>query len=198
MGESTTELRLIEARTAAQHGDWVTAIALYRPLAELGSPQAMIRLADIYYASETSTAHVFQNYQAARYWFEKAYYKGGLIGGILGLGSIYFFGHGVPKNNKKSFDYYKTLEHTDCAVGLLRLGVMYEIGAGTMRNFRKARDLYTRSAKLGNIYARKNLGVLLWKHWRNPAGLLLWVLAIGHGMMISLVKEDSPRLRAWR
>jgi TPR repeat protein len=175
--------------------DYERAMELYEPLARSGSIKAMLVLANIYNASDVRSQREIQDFDAARYWYEKAFEKGRVAEAALALGDIHFAGRGVPIDYKKSLHYYKEFEVTTSAVGLFRLAIMYEVGLGTGKDVRKARRLYARAAKLGNIYARKNLGVLLWKYWRNPVGPLLRLSAICQGMFFFIFKKNSPRIR---
>jgi TPR repeat protein len=194
--QPSTSAQIGHARAAFKRKDWGAAIERYERLARLGSPEAMMRLARIYDAGEASSAKEFRDLEAARYWYEMAYSKADLVGAALGLGEIYHFGRGVPVDYEKAFSYYKRFEGTTSAVGLMRLGIMYQLGHGVQQDAEKARWLYGRAAKLGNIFARKNLGVLLWKHWHNPKGLFLWGWAICQAIYFFIFKRTSARIRA--
>jgi TPR repeat protein len=188
--------QVLAARAALKREDWTTAIHLYEPLARLGSTEAMMGLALIYDSGSWTSARSFQDFQAARYWYDKAYVQGNLVQAALGLGNIYYLGRGVPVNYDKAFNYFKLFEETNEPVGLRRLAVMYQLGESVKRDAGKACQLYSKAAKLGNIIARKNLGVLLWQEWRNPKGLLLWGWAICQGIWFFAFKKTSPRVRA--
>lgn len=195
--ESIRGTQAAEAQEAYLRRNYAKALELYKPLAHLGSPKAMITLARIYDGGDPVAARDFQNFEAARYWYEKALTEANLTEAALGLGAMHFLGRGVPVDYEKSFSYYQKFESTTSAIGLLRLGVMYETGRGVRKDFNKARELYSRAAKLGNIYARKNLGLLLWKHWHRPWGLCLRIGAICQGTWFFIFKKNSPRIRAW-
>ena len=76
------------------------------------------------------------------------------------LGKAYYFGMGVNKDLKKSFEYAKKSADKNNSSGLNLLGVMYQNGEGVKKDELKALEYYNKSADLNNFKAMFNLARL--------------------------------------
>ncbi|KAF9994258.1 hypothetical protein BGZ79_000990 [Entomortierella chlamydospora] len=110
--------------------------------------------------------------------------KIGIAAAQTNIGIMYTRGSGVPKDYSIAFKWYLKAANFGSSIAQSRLGVMYFKGYGTQKNFTesmrwfhesanrgnstsqtsldylKAADLYTKSAKQGNVVARRNLGYM--------------------------------------
>jgi TPR repeat protein len=76
------------------------------------------------------------------------------------LGKAYYFGMGVNKDLKKSFEYAKKSADKNNSSGLNLLGVMYQNGEGVEKDESKAFEYYKQSTDLGNTKAMRNLALV--------------------------------------
>ena len=186
--------RLRSAKNSLAREDYATARDQYEILAGLGSKEALLALGYIY---ERGGNGVTKDYSAARYWLERSWSEGRAVKAALALAKFYYLGLGVAIDFDKSFSYLTVLENSNDEVALYRLGVMFELGKGTAKDFDHARVLYRRSFLLGNIYARKQLGVLEVKRGNVVMGLALWISAFLQGVSLGLTKRYDRRLETW-
>lgn len=188
------DTRIAEAQEALNKGDFVTARELFKVLSDTGSKRALLALAIIY---ERGGNGVPQDYSEARFWYERAYKEGDSVEAILSLGRMYYTGQGVEINFEKAYWFYSKLLNTKQPIGLLRLGVMFALGQGVSQDINRARELFMRSAKLGNIHARKSWGLWELKHGNPILGIFLWGWAILQGVPMALFRTNDKRLRAF-
>jgi len=193
-GSTSVNSRLTNAKKALAAEDYECAREQYEVLASLGSKEALLALGCIY---ERGGNGVTRDYATARHWYERSLNEGKSVRAALALGKFYYMGLGVPVDFKKSYSYLAKLENSTDAVALLRLGVMFELGKGVPKDIKRARALYRRSARLKNIFAKKNLGVLEVKRGNILIGLLLWSSALLQGVALGLAKKYDPRLQTW-
>ncbi len=186
--------RLDEANEAFLRGDYATARNLLEVLASTGSKSALIVLAAVY---ERGNSDVPRDFVKARYWYERALAEANSAWAALNLGNYYYLGYGVPIDYAKAFSYYSRLKDNKDPIALLRLGVHYETGQGTEPDIHKAVECYRRAAKLGNIHARKQWGVLEVKHGNFLLGLFLWSWAIVQGLPLAFIDSTNKRIRAF-
>ena len=83
--------------TAAQNGDFATALREWTPLAEQGLSDAQHNLGLMYYNRN--------DYKTAAKWYTLAA-KQGNPNAQINLGRMYGQGHGVPKNYKTAMKWY--------------------------------------------------------------------------------------------
>ncbi|PKK65907.1 kinase-like protein [Rhizophagus irregularis] len=78
------------------------------------------------------------------------------------VGIIYQFGyrHGVAKDDKEAFRYFKKAAKVGYAVSQLDVGYCYAIGLGTKKDLKKAFHWYEKSANNGNIVAIYDLALM--------------------------------------
>lgn len=85
------------------------------------------------------------------------------------VGKAYLVGLGVEKKPEQAFCWAsRAAEHGDVD-GVNLLGLCYEHGDGCVRNYSKAVELYKKSADLGSMKAKGNLGVMYAFGWGRNA-----------------------------
>jgi len=186
--------RLDEANAAFLQGDFSTARNLFEVLVATGSKSALLGLAAIY---ERGNSDVPQDFTKAKYWFERALASANSAKAALKLGNYYYLGFGVPVDYAKALSYYLRLKDNKDPIALYRLGVHYEKGQGTQQDIERAVDYYRRAARLGNIQARKQWGVLEVKNRNFLLGLFLWGWAIIQGVPLAFTRTNDKRLRVF-
>lgn len=77
------------------------------------------------------------------------------------IGKMYCYGSGTEQNYAESFGWFLKLEESDRADDnlLYKLGRMYRYGLGTDEDIPKALEYFSRSAKHGNINAKRMIAV---------------------------------------
>jgi TPR repeat protein len=108
---------------AAGAHDYATALQLWRPLAEEGSPDAQNGLGVLY---DNGYGVVMDHAKAAE-WFKKAAEQGNAAGEI-DLALEYDLGRGVPKNDTMAAYWYHKAADQGLPVAQLALGQMYADG----------------------------------------------------------------------
>ena len=81
--------------------------------------------------------------------------KGDLLGEYF-LGSLYYYGYGVDKDQVKAAALYKQSADQGFEMAENDLGVMYQSGTGVPRDYDEARKLYQLAAMQGNALGAKN------------------------------------------
>lgn len=193
---SDSEFKILsqEANQALRDKDYDRAKSIYETLANNGSKTALLMLARI---NEHGGEGVVPDINVALYFYERAFKEGDLVEAGLALGRLYYLGAKIPKDHQKAFFYYSKFESSENIVGLLRLGTMYELGQGTKKDLKKAILLYGRAAKLGSIFARKNLGVLKIREGYFASGYFLWITAIIFSIPLFIFNQNDRRLRTF-
>lgn len=134
--------------------DLKTAAAYFKKSADTGSEVGQYDLGCLYLAGQG----VKQDFSRARKLFEQSAQKGH-PNAIANLGFIYDKGLGVERDYAKAISYYKTAlrwQHTEAMVAL---GDIYRDGKGVPRDERLAQAYYHRAASLGDMNARRRLGL---------------------------------------
>jgi len=156
-----------------------------------GDPNAYSHLG---YAYETGEGLDSPDYEKAFEWYEKAYEQIHDVWGLIGLGRLYYYGHGVTKNLEKAFRCFKEAENIKVDYVYLMLGKMHHLGEGAEKDSSKARGYYKLAIDSGNVVGMRNLGILeqeLGNYWR---GLFLRVKAAARGFRIALSDIDDRRI----
>jgi uncharacterized protein len=181
-----------EAMQALRCGNFLAAQDILHKLARLGSTAAFIRLGELY---EIGGDGVPSDLRLSRYWYERAF-QADLAAGAAALGRMYYTGQGVPIDYEKAYCYFSKLRNSHRSGTIYRLGVMYELGQGTPKDSDLARECYRCAAKLGNVFALKNLGVLEIRNGNLIVGAILWGYAILKCLWVAIFKGLSdPNLR---
>ena len=116
--------------TAAQSGDFATALKEWKPLAEEGNAVAQNNLGLMYH----NGWGVPQDYKEAVYWYRLAVEQGYSIA-QYNLGLMYEKGKGVPQDDKEAVRLYRLAAEQGYADAQGNLGVMYVFGKGVTKDF---------------------------------------------------------------
>ena len=100
------------------------------------------------------------DYQLAFTWYSRAYYEVRDVWGAIGLGQLYYYGHGVDIDYEKALKYFQEAEYNNIGHVYLMLGKMYHLGRGVKIDLRKAKTYFSKAKDLGNIPAINNLGLV--------------------------------------
>ena len=111
---------LEDGGTAMLHGDYVTALKLWRPLADQGSADAQFSLGMMYGKGKGVT----QDYTEALKWYRKAADQGNAWA-QFSLGIMYYNGQGVPQNHTEALKWYRKAADQGNVLALHNLGPMY-------------------------------------------------------------------------
>jgi TPR repeat protein len=123
---------------AFDRGDYSTAEAILRPLADHGGAEAQYFLGSMYYEGhEVPRRHV-----VAAQWYRKAA-KQGYRSAQAALGEMYFGGYGVPQSNAKAMHWWRKAADQGDSGAQNSLGIMYEKGSGVPVNLVHAYKWYS-------------------------------------------------------
>ena len=189
----TAELRHRTALDAYARGDYQDALRLGRRLIEEDFNHANALVGAIY---EEGGHGVEQNFQKARFYYQRAIETVGSVEGWLGLGRLYFFGKGVPKDLEKAASYYKAVnEDADNAVAQLMLGRIHAERGGPLHNPDAARKFLSEAARKGSVFATTHLALL--ERDEGNAIVSIWLRLKAAALAFVVSKRDStdPRLR---
>ena len=131
-----------------------TAAAYFKKSADIGSEVGQYDLGCLYLAGQG----VKQDFSLAKKLFEESAQKGH-PNAIANLGFLYDKGLGVERDYAKAITYYKSAlrwQHTEAMVAL---GDIYRDGKGVPRDQRLAQAYYHRAASLGDVNAKRRLGL---------------------------------------
>ena len=92
---------------------------------------------------------VEQNYERARFWFQKSANKGDAKA-QTGLGYMYYLGLGVDKDYEKAFSYFNKAACQNDAGALESLGALYWNGEAVEKDKGKALEYFVRAAEEGS------------------------------------------------
>jgi TPR repeat protein len=158
--------------TAAQSGDYATALRELKPLAEQGDAESQFNLGVMYENGQG----ISKDYKTSvKFWHRLAVDEGNAIA-QHNLGWLYQQGKGVPKNNKIAAKWWTLSANQGLANARFYNGLMYLLGPGAIQDYVFARLFnnwslaerigfndnaaywYTLAAKQGNASAQYNLG----------------------------------------
>ena len=133
-----------DAFMSYNHGDFETALRVYRPLAEKGQVLAQYILGLMY-----ANGHgVPESYPEGLKWLTKAAEQGEAKA-QFSVGVIYFKGLGMAKNYAEAFKWYKRAADQGNATAQYNLGAMYAKGQTVPQDLVTAHMLYTLAAAQG-------------------------------------------------
>ena len=130
LGASSYSADFNKGLTAAQSGDFATALKEWKPLAEEGNAAAQNNLGLMYH----NGWGVPQDYKEAVYWYRlateqehaKAQYN---------LGVMYNNGNGVPQDYEEAVRWYQLAAEQGHSKAQGNLGVMYAFGNGVIKDY---------------------------------------------------------------
>ena len=141
--------------TAAQSGDFATALREFTPLAEQGNAGAQSSLGFMYEKGQG----VPQDYKTAVKWYTLAAKQGNALA-QSNLGVMYAKGQGVPQNYKTAVKWYTLSAEQGNALAQFNLGVMNDKGKGVPQDDWTAVFWYRLAAEQGYAPAQFNQGVM--------------------------------------
>ena len=144
-----------EANAALRRGDYPTALALARPLAERGLAVAQLVLGVMYGGGHG----VPQNDAEAATWLHRAADQGRPEAQTI-LGVLYAKGHGVQQNDVKAARWFRQAADQDYAPAQSNLGLIYAKGEGVARNDAVAATWFRKAADQGLVEAQTILGLI--------------------------------------
>ena len=116
--------------TAAQSGDFATALNEWKPLAGQGDADAQTNLGLMY----QNGWGVPQDDKEAVYWYKLAAEQGDAKA-QYNLGVMYDVGEGVPQDDKEAVRWYTLAAEQEHAKAQYNLGVMYALGEGVIKDY---------------------------------------------------------------
>jgi uncharacterized protein len=137
--------------TAAQNGDFETALREFTGAAEQGLDLAQYNLGILYY----SGLGVKADHNKAYEWTKKAAEQGHLAA-QFNLGTLYFNGHGTRRNPEEAFQWYSVAAQQDHAQAQYNLGTMYRDGSGVKQDYVKA-HFWANVSRENEFYAAAEL-----------------------------------------
>jgi len=146
---------LEDANAALQRGDYATALALARPLADRGLAVAQLVLGVMYGGGHG----VPQNYAEAANWHRSAAEQGCPEAQTI-LGAMYAKGQGVPQNDAKAAKWFRKAADQDHAAAQSNLGLMYAQGRGVAQNDAEAAKWFRKAADKSLVEAQTILGLI--------------------------------------
>ena len=118
------------ALAAAEQGDYVTALRLWRSLAEQGDADAQYNLGVMYNNGDG----VPRDYAEAMKWHRKAADQGN-GNAQFNLGFMYDRGRGMPQSYIEAVKWYSLAANRGVAIAQFKLGVMYHHGQGVPQDY---------------------------------------------------------------
>jgi len=116
--------------TAAQSGDYATALREWTPLAEQGDADAQYNLGLMY----ENRRGVPQDYKTAVKWYRLAAEQG-YVNAQYNLGTMYRNGVGVSQDYKTAVKWYRLAAEQGDASAQNNLGAMYGLGTGVINDY---------------------------------------------------------------
>jgi uncharacterized protein len=121
------------ALAAAEQGNYVTALRLWRSLADRGDADAQYNLGVMYNNGDG----VPRDYAEAMKWHRKAADQGN-GNAQFHLGFMYDHGRGMPQSSAEAAKWYRLAANQGIAIAQFKLGIMYHDGQGLPRDYVQA------------------------------------------------------------
>lgn len=117
-----------------------------------------------------------------------------------GLGGMYFYGRGVPRDFAKAAHWYQLAAEQGDADAQLRLGTIYRFGMGEVtQDVSKAAHWYRSAAEQGNADAQNSLGALYYEGLSVPQNYVtahMWFnIAAANGQANAVENLDGVERR---
>lgn len=173
-----------EARRAYDRGDYGTALAQWRPLAEQGDPAAQTSLG-LMHARGHGVPR--DDAEAAR-WFRRAAEQGHAPAQRI-LGLAYRDGRGVPQDDAEAFRWLRQAAEQGDAIGEYYLAWTYFAGRGVPQDDAATVQWLRRAAGQGEVRAQSDLGFLYFQGRGVPQddteGVRWWRRAAEQGLALA-------------
>ena len=137
--------------TAAQNGDYATALKEWKPLAEQGDALAQYNLGQMYRKGDGVPQ---DDKEAARWW--KLAAEQGEIKAQYNIGWMYKNGQGVPQDYNEAFRWYTLAAEQGNERGQNALASLYFYGEGVIQDYVYAHMWWNIATANGSDYAKSN------------------------------------------
>jgi TPR repeat protein len=144
-----------QALAASERGDYRTAFAGFKKLAEQGDAIAQFNLGLMY----ANGRGVPTDDRQAVAWYRKAAEKG-IAKAQFNLGVMYDEGRGLPKDEQLALSWYRKAAEKGYADAQTMLGLMYANGLHVPKDEQQAVVWYRNAAEQGDAIAQFNLGLM--------------------------------------
>jgi TPR repeat protein len=145
----------VRGDVAFLNGDYATAYAEWRSLAEAGDLEAMLGVGILY-----DTGHgVAQDFTQALTWYRRAA-EAGSARAAFNVGAMYDNGRGTEKDTKEAIKWWRQAAAKGNGRAAYNLGVIYRDGDGVTRSRTEAVKFFQIAALAGVVAARQNLATL--------------------------------------
>jgi uncharacterized protein len=129
------------ALAAAEQGDYLTALRLWRSLAEQGDADAQYNLGVMF----SNGDGVPRDYAEAIKWHRKAADQGN-GNAQFNLGFMYDLGRGIPQSYIEAVKWYSLAANQGVAIAQFKLGIMYHQGQGIPQDYVRAHMWFSLAA----------------------------------------------------
>lgn len=146
---------------AYQQGDFATALAVWRPLAEAGEARAQFNLGVMF----DQGRGVARDRESAILWWRKASEQG-MTQAMHNLANIYISGEGAAQDYEEALKWLRLAAEKGLARSQYTLGKMYSYGLGVAPDEGQAVTWYRKAAEQGFDRAQYTLG----KMYRDGVG----------------------------
>ncbi len=172
-------------------GDLIGALYVFKKISRT-RPTALVEIGNIY---ELGGGGVEQNFVEACKWYEKSVEELNDPKAHMGLGRLYFYGHGVHRNYDKALYHFGLLASEGERGALYALGLMSQYGLGIEINNSCAANYYRRAADLGHLLALRQLALLNFKQGHYISGAISWIKSSFMIFKAVMKDEEDPRVR---
>jgi hypothetical protein len=150
---------LVRGLDAYYKGNYETAAALLKPLADKGVSRAQLRIGYMYYLGrgfEKNRQEADRVVRAALPAIQK-FADEGRVWAQSDIGSLYEDGLVLPRDYGEAIYWYRSAAEQGYPGAQTNLGIMYARGRGVAESRSTAIDWFQRAAKQGDIAAQRNL-----------------------------------------
>ncbi len=179
-----------DAEAAVRRGDYVTALRLYRSLADQGDAHSQVKVGVIYALGKG----VKQSDVEAVKWYKLAASQGDALGQMK-VGIMYGLGKGVKQNDAEAVKWYRLAAGQGNASAQGLLGSAYITGKGVSKNYTEAAKWFYLAANQGDANAQSMLGLtfVLGKGVpQNYVAAHMWLsLSAAQGDQLAAKKRDE-------
>jgi TPR repeat protein len=130
-----------EGVDAYNRGDFVTAMANFKPLAVQGDPRAQFNVGLMY----EDGRGVLQSFKDALLWYRVAAQQGNPRA-QNNIGFMYCYGRGVQRDFREAMSWYRLSAEQEYPRAQFNIGLMYEEGMGVEKDYVEARKWYRLAA----------------------------------------------------
>jgi TPR repeat protein len=131
--------------------DETRGVAIFREMADLGVPRAMLLLGLVYREQ--------QDWGRAEEWLAKAAENGDALGYHY-IAGLYRFGQGRPANPVKAMEYYRRGADAGVPQAMAGMAALFRLGVNGQKDYAKSLEYATKAAQAGDPYGQWNLYVL--------------------------------------